>query len=115
MTKTLNINTKDIKDKIKIIDDIITTYSKSNSIVDTSKPRIRSQYSDYTSYLKYKNSDKLYNKGLYYKSVQENNNGASINSNKTLFKEVALAYFKDALILNHREPDYIYETYSIKI
>ena len=43
----------------EIIDDIITTYSKSNSIVDTSKPRIRSQYSDYTSYLKYKNSDKF--------------------------------------------------------
>jgi len=67
----------------------------------------RGKYSDYTDYLKYKESDKLYNKGIRIKNFKNSDTYTNLPiEKKDLLNSVALVYFQDANRINLRVPDY---------
>ena len=65
-------------------------------------------------YIKFKESDKLYNKGIKIINVMEDNNITLTVLEKTLFEQVALIYFQDANRLTIRVPDYLYHINRLK-
>ena len=79
-----------------------------NVITETYK--IRGKYTDYTDYIKFKDSDKLYNKGIKIINFKENSDNYDSLSveNKNLLDEVASIYFGDANRINIRIPDYLF-------
>ena len=79
--------------------------------------KTRGKYSDYTDYIKFKESDKLYNKGIKIINFKENSdNYANLTvEEKNLLQQVALIYLEDANRINIRIPDYLFHINKLKI
>jgi hypothetical protein len=89
------------------VETIILGYIFKEPSEDTLK--IRGKYTDYIDYLKFKESDKLYNKGIRIINFKENSDNYPILSleDKNLLDQVALVYLQDADRINGKTPDYL--------
>lgn len=89
--------------------DAVKSGLPSNIIVNTDNynERKRNNYGDYVTYNQYRESDKLYNLGLYYKEYSKQmNNG----TDKEAVHRASCLFFRDALLIKRNEPDYILQT-----
>ena len=98
------------EEEIKKILDITNKYNiKVNA--NNYNERKRNIYPDYVTYNSYRESDKLYNLGLYYKEYAKNTTEQGFTTaEKEVIKRASCLFFRDALLIKRNEPDYILET-----